>query len=80
MNDDNIRYSREDLNEFDQIIQEKLTAARKELSFIKETLNRSNDTGTNMLPGTGPVLPFCITNRLPMPSNAPLRSNTGAPL
>ncbi|MEJ7662493.1 MAG: TraR/DksA family transcriptional regulator [Hymenobacter sp.] len=31
MNDDNIRYSREDLSEFDQIIQDKLTAARRRL-------------------------------------------------
>ena len=56
MNDDNIRYSREDLNEFDQIIQEKLKAARKELSFIKETLNRSNDSGTDTTASSAKVL------------------------
>jgi RNA polymerase-binding transcription factor DksA len=56
MNEDNIRYSREDLNEFDQIIQEKLTAARKELSFIKETLNRSNDSGTDTTASSAKVL------------------------
>ena len=56
MNDDNIRYSREDLSEFDQIIQEKLTAARKELSFIKETLNRSNDSGTDTTASSAKVL------------------------
>ncbi|RZJ95000.1 MAG: TraR/DksA family transcriptional regulator, partial [Hymenobacter sp.] len=33
MTEENLRYSREDLAEFDQIIQSKLTAARKELSF-----------------------------------------------
>ena len=56
MNDDNIRYSREDLNEFDQIIQEKLTAARKELAFIKETLNRSNESGTDATASSAKVL------------------------
>src|SRR6476469_9543413 len=56
MNDENVRYSREDLNEFDQIIQEKLAAARKELAFIKETLNRSNDSGTDTTASSAKVL------------------------
>lgn len=56
MNVDHLRYSREDLNEFDQIIQEKLTAARKELTFIKETLNRSNDSGTDTTSSSAKVL------------------------
>jgi DnaK suppressor protein len=47
MSEENLRYSREDLAEFDKIIQEKLTAARKELSFIKETLTRNNESGTD---------------------------------
>lgn len=47
MTEENLRYSREDLAEFDQIIQDKLTAARKELSFIKETLTRNNESGTD---------------------------------
>jgi DnaK suppressor protein len=47
MTEENLRYSREDLAEFDKIIQEKLTAARKELSFIKETLTRNNESGTD---------------------------------
>ena len=41
MSEENIRYSREDLAEFDEIIQDKLTAARKEVAFIKETLSRA---------------------------------------
>ena len=41
------RYSREDLREFEELILEKLNAARKEVSFIKETLSRKNDTGTD---------------------------------
>jgi RNA polymerase-binding transcription factor DksA len=56
MNDENVRYSREDLNEFDQIIQDKLTAARKELAFIKETLNRSNESGTDTTASSAKVL------------------------
>jgi DnaK suppressor protein len=47
MSEENLRYSREDLAEFDHIIQDKLTAARKELSFIKETLTRNNESGTD---------------------------------
>ena len=42
-----LRYSREELAEFEQIIQGKVTAARKEVAFIKETLSRKNDTGTD---------------------------------
>ncbi|MDO7873152.1 TraR/DksA C4-type zinc finger protein [Hymenobacter sp. ASUV-10] len=56
MNDENVRYSREDLNEFDHIIQDKLAAARKELAFIKETLNRSNDMGTDTTASSAKVL------------------------
>lgn len=42
-----IRYSEQDLVEFDLIITEKLDAARKELSFIKDSLSKRNDTGTD---------------------------------
>ena len=56
MNEDNLRYSREDLKEFDQLIQDKLTAARKELSFIKDTLTRSNDMGTDNTSASTKVL------------------------
>ena len=41
-----LRYSDEELKEFEQIINEKLEAARKEFSIIKETLSRKNDSGT----------------------------------
>ncbi len=41
------RYSREDLKEFEELITEKLANARKELNYIKETLTRRNDTGTD---------------------------------
>ncbi|SDY03044.1 TraR/DksA family transcriptional regulator [Hymenobacter psychrophilus] len=51
-----LRYSREELAEFEQIIQDKLTAARKELSFIKETLSRKNDSGTDNTASSSKVL------------------------
>ena len=56
MNEENIRYSREDLSEFDNLIKDKLTAARKELSFIKETLSRNNDMGTDTTSSSAKVL------------------------
>jgi len=51
-----MRYSREDLAEFEQIIQDKLTAARKEVAFIKETLSRKNDMGTDNTASSSKVL------------------------
>lgn len=56
MNEENVRYSREDLDEFDKLISEKLASARKELSFIKETLTRSNDAGTDSTASSAKVL------------------------
>lgn len=46
MKDSTLRYSADDLKEFDQIISEKLANARKELTYIKEALSRKNDPGT----------------------------------
>jgi RNA polymerase-binding transcription factor DksA len=40
------KYSANELKEFEDIINEKLGKARKELNYIKETLSRSNDSGT----------------------------------
>ena len=56
MSEENLRYSREELGEFEQIIQDKLTAARKEVSFIKETLSRRNDSGTDNTASSSKVL------------------------
>ena len=41
------RYSREELTEFENIILEKLTNARREVAFMKDTLSRKNDSGTD---------------------------------
>jgi len=56
MSEENLRYSREELGEFEQIIQDKLTAARKEVTFIKETLSRRNDSGTDNTASSSKVL------------------------
>ena len=56
MSQELMRYSREDLLEFQEIIQEKLTNARKEVTFIKETLSRRNDTGTDNTASSAKVL------------------------
>lgn len=47
MSEEKLRYSREELIEFEDLITEKLNNAKKEVSFIKETLSRRNDSGTN---------------------------------
>jgi DnaK suppressor protein len=41
------RYSESELVEFEQIILKKLAATNVEVNFIKETLSRSNDNGTD---------------------------------
>jgi DnaK suppressor protein len=41
------RYSEEELKEFEEIINSKLEVARKELAYIKDTLSRKNDSGTD---------------------------------
>jgi DnaK suppressor protein len=45
--EDKKRYSEEELREFEGIINQKLEAARKELAYIKDTLSRKNDSGTD---------------------------------
>jgi DnaK suppressor protein len=40
------RYSEDELKEFETIITQKLEATRNELNFIRETLSRKNDNGT----------------------------------
>ena len=47
MSEEKLRYSEEDLKEFQIIISDKLDKARKELAYIKEVLSRRNDTGTD---------------------------------
>ncbi len=56
MSQEAMRYSREELVEFEEIILEKLNNARKEVAFIKETLNRRNDNGTDNTASSAKVL------------------------
>lgn len=41
------RYTEDELQEFKEIIDSKLEASRKELIYVKETLSRRNDSGTD---------------------------------
>jgi DnaK suppressor protein len=50
------RYSDEDLKEFAVLISEKLEATRNELNYIKETLSKRNDSGTDNTSGNSKLL------------------------
>ncbi len=50
------RYSEEELKEFNEIIGQKLEATRSELNFIKETLSKKNDSGTDNTAGNSKPL------------------------
>ena len=50
------RYSEEELQEFEELISQKLEKARTELTYIKETLSRRNDSGTDTTSGNTKVL------------------------
>ena len=41
------RYSKEELSEFEELITKKIKHAESELNFIKQTLSKTNDTGTD---------------------------------
>jgi DnaK suppressor protein len=51
-----MRYSENELKEFEEIILKKLEATRSELIFIKETLSRKNDNGTDYTAGSSKVM------------------------
>ncbi|MFL5730038.1 MAG: TraR/DksA family transcriptional regulator [Cytophagaceae bacterium] len=50
--DERTRYSDEELKEFEVLISDKLSQAKKELTYIKEALSKKNDTGTDNTGGT----------------------------
>ncbi len=56
MQEDRVRYSEEELREFEEIILEKLEGTRNELNYIKETLSKRNDSGTDNTAGTAKLL------------------------
>ena len=53
---DKTRYSLEELKEFEDLILGKLDKAREELRQLKDTLNRSNDSGTDSTASNTKVL------------------------
>ncbi|MBL6447499.1 TraR/DksA family transcriptional regulator [Fulvivirga sp. 29W222] len=55
-NEEKTRYSEAELNEFEELIIEKLEKAKNELKILKETLNKSNDEGTDSTSGNTKVL------------------------
>lgn len=55
-NEEKTRYTEEELKEFEGLILEKLDKAKRELNYIKETLSRSNDSGTDNTYGNSKLL------------------------
>lgn len=56
MQQEKTRYSDEELQEFEAIIDEKLDKAKEELENIKQSLSRINDNGTDTTVGTSKLL------------------------
>lgn len=54
--EENKRYSEEDLKEFAELIGQKLDTTRSELNYIKETLSKRNDSGTDNTSGNSKLL------------------------
>lgn len=54
--EENLRYSEEELKEFQDLISHKLDQSRKELNYIKEALSKRNDSGTDNTSGTSKLL------------------------
>ena len=55
-NEEKQRYSAEELKEFEQIILEKLEDSRLELTYLRETLSKKNDSGTDKTSGNSKVM------------------------
>ena len=56
MQEGRVRYSDEELKEFELLIQDKLQGTRTELNYIKETLSKKNDSGTDVTSGNSKLL------------------------
>jgi len=55
-NEEKQRYSAAELKEFEEIILGKLEESRTELNYLRETLSKKNDTGTNDTAGNSKVM------------------------
>lgn len=51
-----LRYSADELAEFEELINNKLEKARGELNMLKQSLSKSNDSGTDATANTSKVL------------------------
>lgn len=56
MQDKKNRYSEEELREFEELIRGKLDSTMTELNYIKGSLSKKNDSGTDMTGGTSKAL------------------------
>lgn len=56
MQDEKNRYSEEELREFEELIRGKLNSTMNELNYIKGTLSKKNDSGTDLTGGTSKAL------------------------
>jgi RNA polymerase-binding transcription factor DksA len=55
-NEEKIRYSAEELKEFEAIILKKLEETKAELSYLMETLSKKNDSGTDATSSNSKVM------------------------
>jgi RNA polymerase-binding transcription factor DksA len=55
-NEEKQRYSAEELKEFEQIIIGKLEESKAELNYLRETLSKKNDSGTDKTSGNSKVM------------------------
>ena len=55
-NEEKLRYSADELKEFEAIIQEKLAETNAELKYLRETLRKKNDPGTDDTSGNSKVM------------------------
>ncbi|MDN3668729.1 TraR/DksA family transcriptional regulator [Echinicola jeungdonensis] len=49
-------YSKEELKEFEELINNKLSVAKEELNMLKESLSKKNDSGTDFTAATSKLL------------------------
>ncbi len=56
MSEEKKRYSEEELKEFEELIKEKLEKAKKEFNYIRDTLSKHNENGTDSTFGTSKAL------------------------
>jgi RNA polymerase-binding transcription factor DksA len=55
-NEEKLRYSADELKEFEAIIQGKLAETNAELKYLRETLRKKNDPGTDDTSGNSKVM------------------------